>query len=117
MAGFLAFDGTIADSANSDSSVVDLANGESLAVFVKSDKALTGTLYVTPSRPIDDGFSAATADWYKVGDDIAIAANTPNFSVVAITGAGAAKINLANAAGATATATAILRPSARRPVH
>lgn len=110
-AGAKVFDGTLATGNNVDTAEFNLGGSEFCALFITSDKALTGKFYVSPLSKAMDAVAPTSNDYYKLGSDIAIAASTPLATIITVGGAATGKLNLANAAGTTATIKVWARPS------
>ena len=81
---------------------LDPGGAQWLMIYVKSDKALTGQVKISPLSPKDTTQPAA-ADFFNLGGTFSVVANTPYVGQVNVAGADAVVVNLANAAGSTAT--------------
>ena len=100
---------SIANNANADSTYINCAGSEFVALFITADHALTVKVYGSPESGLMDG--ADPADWFALGSSIAVSANTPIMQVLTVGGASSLKLNAANASGATAVVTAWAKPS------
>ena len=100
---------SIANSANADSTYINVAGSEFVALFLTADHALTVKVYGSPESGLMDG--ADPADWFKLGNDIAVAANTPTVTVLTVGGISSFKLNAANASGSTAIISGWAKPS------